>query len=220
MIQRLLRKFNYQNLNSTNFTDNSSIPSNIHTIYTFSQILQAENNLSHQDLLYYSELYSDSILNLYKTTFDDKHRPIFKSSKLYKRLIDSIPDNIIKKLKVFSVQGMHKNTRPIISFSNHCEYRLMDRLILNYQRDFINYIFHRLPRRLQYILLTSFIPHFHPNGQVDLESLSLHFKHLYPNVSNIPFVVLLRITHNYSPIEIVITNTERFEYNKRLTDNL
>lgn len=184
------------------------------TLYTFEQVLSKEKSLKPSELKRYADLYKDSILELYHTTFNKYNQPMFKFNQLYKKLIDNIDDDTIYHLKLFKGVGFHKSDRPIVSFANRCEFRLMDQIILNYQKSFIEYIFTRLPRRIQYVLLTCFAPYFHPQQTVNMIALEEHFRNKYPNVKNLPFVVLINLTGNYQPVEILITNVERFEYNK------
>lgn len=187
------------------------LPSNGGSMYTFSYVTKNERKLSHSDIQRFANIYADELLDLYKTTFTSSG-PLFTYNNIYTRLIDALPDSTIRHLKLFRAVGMHRNERPTISFANHCEFRMMECLVLNYQRSFIQHILPRLTTKVQYILLTVFCDVFVCPKEIDFVQLSTKFHSKYPNIKNVPFVLLLSITHNYKPKILKATVTEDIEY--------
>lgn len=183
-----------------------------YTMMSFDEVLKNERTLSQKDLHRFAELYTEDILSKYKTIFT-KSGPIFSHDTLCERLIDAIPDKVIQKIKPFHAIGFHRKERPTISFANHCEYRLMDALVLNYSPEFICYVIHRLPDFVQYVLLTVYCDYVKCPKTIDFTSLDLKYHLKHKNDKNPAFVELLQITGGYKPIIIKATVTEDVEYN-------
>lgn len=182
-------------------------------MYSFDDVLKHERELSQKDAQRFSNLYQDQILELYKirsTTF----KPTYSFHPIYKKLIDAIPDNIIKRLKPFVAYKMNKDERPVISIANHCEYRTMEVLYLNYQNSFIQYILPRLHKRVQYILLTICGRYFDCPPSIDFQILEYNLQLKYKDATKLSQYLLLRLTNNYMPKLIVVSNTSEIEYYK------
>lgn len=178
---------------------------------SFEDVLKRENSLSKSDLERFASLYSDELLDKYKTTFT-RSGPIFSYDILHKRLIDALPDSSISKIKPFHAIGIHAKERPIISFGNHCEYRTMDCLALNYSHMFLEYVLHRLSERVQYILLTVYHDYIHCPLNVDFIALDFKFHLKHKNDKNPAFVELLHLTGGFKPKIVKATVTEDIKY--------